>query len=91
MQVHVVFDDQGRIVSIGKPGDVAGRPSGIRAAGVLTEPGQHFKVLELAKEWETEPLLNLHSMLRVEAVGERVRLVASRDFIEPFRRMTEQK
>ena len=90
MVVHVVYDDQGRIVSIGKPGDVSGKPSGIGAAGVLAAPGQYFKTLELPKEFENEPLLNLHSRLRVEAAAGRVRLVESKNFTEPFRR-TETK
>lgn len=91
MLVHVVFDDQGRIVSIGKPGDVGGRPSGIGAAGVLAAPGHSFKTLELPKELENEPLLNLHSQLRVEVAAGRVRLVKSKDFIEPFRGSPEGK
>lgn len=85
MLVHVVYDEQGRIVSIGKPGDVAGRPSGIGGAGVVTAHGQFFKTIELPKELESEPLLNLHSLLRVEAAGANIRLVKSKDFVEPFR------
>lgn len=91
MLVHVVYDDQGRIVSIGKPGDVSGRPSGIRAAGVIAGPGHHFTTLELPKELENEPLLNLHTQLRVEAASGRVHLVNSKGFVEPFRRIAENK
>ena len=86
MLVHLVYDGQGRIVSIGKPGDIGGRASGIGAAGVIADPGHHFATLELPKELENEPLLNLLSQLRVETASG-VRLVHSKGFIEPFRRI----
>lgn len=91
MMVNVVYDDNGMIISIGKPGDVAGKPSGIGAAGVITSPGQHFKTLELPKEHERESLLNLHTLLRVHSAGGKVALVHSKGFIEPFRRADGEK
>jgi len=35
MKAFVVSDDQGRIISISKPGDVGDQPSGIAEAGIF--------------------------------------------------------
>jgi len=91
MRVQIVSDERGRIVSISKPGDVEGKPSGIRAAGVFPEAGQFVHHVELPKELERESLLDLHTNFRVEAKGETIRLVKSSEFLEPYLRSAKKE
>ncbi len=88
MRVLVVADDQGRILSISKPGDVEDSESGIGAAGVLPDLGQRVHSLELSEELASRPLLELHQEFRLELRGAEARLVSGRDFVEPFRRVS---
>ena len=85
MKAFVVSDDQGRIISISKPGDVGDQPSGIAEAGIFPEAGQHIHYIDLPAELEKKPLLDLHTEFRVDLRGERPRLVKAQDFTEPFR------
>jgi len=85
MKVFVVCDDQGRIISINKPGDVGDQPSGISGAGIFPESGQFVHYIELPAEFAKKPLLDLHTELRVDLKNERPRLVKAQDFTESFR------
>ena len=83
MKVQVVSDDRGRILSLSVMGDVRG-VSGIGKAGVLTKPGQSIHTLEIPAEFEKRSLLELHRELRVDATGEKARLVRADHFTEPY-------
>jgi hypothetical protein len=84
VKVLVVSDNQGRIISISRPGDVGDAPSGIGAAGVVPMPGQRIDHVELPKEFESRPLLECHWGLRVEVKDGYVRLVPAKQFREPY-------
>ena len=83
MKVHVVSDDQGRIISLGIPGDVRG-VSGIGKAGVMPKAGQKSHTLEVPPEYRSHALLDLHRALRVEVAGSNARLVSAERFTEPY-------
>ena len=83
MKVHVVSDDQGRIISLGIPGDVRG-VSGIGKAGVMPRAGQKTYMLEVPHEYRDHTLLDLHRTLRVEVAGNKARLVSAEHFTEPY-------
>ena len=85
MKALVIHDDQGRIISVSRPGDVGDEPSGIAGAGILPEPGQYANYVELPEKLKDEQFLDLHKDFRVEVKGEQVRLVKAQDFTEPFR------
>ncbi len=85
MKALILSDAQGRIISIGKPGDVGEEPSGIVGAGIVPEVGQHIHFVDLSAELEKKPLLTLHTEYRVDVKGERASLVRAKDFKEPFR------
>jgi len=83
MKIHVVSDDQGRIISLSIPGDVRG-VSGIGKAGVMPKAGQKSYVLEVPPEYRDHTLLDLHRTLRVEVAGDKARLVSADRFTEPY-------
>jgi hypothetical protein len=85
MRVQVVSDERGRIVSLSVPGDQRGI-SGIAKAGVLPQAGQRVHVLEVPREFEARPLLELHRALRVDVAGDKAQLVPVEKFVEPFLR-----
>ena len=75
MKVMVLSDKKGRIISIGKPGDLAKQPSGIVRAGILPKPGQQVHHIDLPAEFDKKPLPDLCNKLRVDLKGKSARLV----------------
>jgi len=82
MKVQVVSDERGHIVSLSVLGDMRGI-SGIARAGVLPATGQQVHTLDVPAEFEKQPLLDLHRMLRVEGSGSTAKLVHAEQFTEP--------
>jgi hypothetical protein len=85
MRVIVVSDEQGRIISISRPGDVGDAVSGIGAAGIVPEQRQSLNYIQLPEELAERPLLELHTEFRVDTRGDVARLVSAKEFVEPFR------
>lgn len=82
MKVLVVSDDQGRILSLSKSGDIGKQPSAIAEAGILPEPGQHVHYVDLPAGLEKKSLLDLHHELRVDRKGDQARFVKAQEFRE---------
>lgn len=76
MNIQVVSDASGRIISLSSYGDTGPAPSGIAGAGVILERGQRLHTLEVPTELEARPLVELMDLLRVEQRGSTARLVA---------------
>jgi hypothetical protein len=75
MKVSVVSDEQGRIVSVSKFGDVGEKVSGIMKAGVVPERGQTVHEVELPAELHQISLLELHTGFRIDSATGHPRLV----------------
>lgn len=86
MQVQVVSDAQGRIISLSRMGDVGEQVSGITRAGVFAEKDQHVHLVELPEEHRETPLVELHERLRLDVWSGRPRLVPAEKFVEPYLR-----
>ncbi len=80
MQLVVVSDEKGRIISLGRPRDVGGPPSASTVAEA--EPGQQVHYIDLTPELEWKPLLDLHSKYRVDLKAKRPGLVRIEDSTE---------
>lgn len=78
MNVHVVSDGTGRIVSLSVHGDTGPLLSGIANAGVILEKGQQLHVLNVPAEFQERPLVELTDLLKVDLSGSRPKLVAAR-------------
>jgi hypothetical protein len=77
MNVQVVSDDAGRIVSLSMHGDTGPSPSGIANAGVILDKGQRLHALDVPTEFEARSLVELTEVLRVDLTGSSARLVAA--------------
>ena len=75
MNLHVVSDADGRIVSVSVHGDTGPLPSGIANAGVILERGQQLNVLEVPAKFAERPLVELTDLLKVDFGGSRPKLV----------------
>jgi hypothetical protein len=78
VNVHVVSDASGRIISLSVYGDTGPLPSGIANAGVILEVGQQLAALEVPAEFQERPLVELTELLKVDFSGSRPKLVARR-------------
>lgn len=78
MNVHVVSDTTGRIISLSVHGDTGPLPSGIADAGVILEKGQRLDALEVPADFQGRPLVELTDLLTVDLSGRRPKLVAAR-------------
>jgi hypothetical protein len=79
VNLHIVSDANGRIVSMSMHGDTGPLPSGIANAGVILEEGQQLNVLEVPAELAGRPLAELTDMLKVDLSGSRPKLVPMRE------------
>lgn len=77
MNVQVVSDARGRIISISSYGDAGPAPSGIANAGVILERGQQLHALDVPTEFQARPLVELIDLMKVEHRGSTARLVAA--------------
>jgi hypothetical protein len=77
MNVQVVSDHAGRIVSLSMHGDTGPSPSGIANAGVILDEGQRLHALDVPSEFEARSLVELTEVLRVDLTGASARLVAA--------------
>ncbi len=76
MNVQVVSDARGRIISISTPGDTGPAPSGITRSGVVLEEGHHLHALEVPADFQGHTLVELTELLRVASPGSKPMLVA---------------
>jgi hypothetical protein len=76
MKLDVVFDHEGRIVSLSIPGDTGPSPSGIESAGVVVAEGHAAHTLEVPAKLQQRPLVELHEALRVDITSPEPKLVA---------------
>ena len=79
MNLHVVSDANGRIISLSVHGDTGPLPSGIANAGVTLEKGQQLNVLEVPAKFAERPLVELTDLLKVDFSGSRPKLVPVRE------------
>jgi hypothetical protein len=79
VNLHVVSDAKGRIVSVSVHGDTGPLPSGIANAGVVLEKGQQLNVLAVPAKFAERPLVELIDVLKVDLSGPRPKLVPSRE------------
>jgi hypothetical protein len=84
MDVYVVSDELGHIISISRPGDVGEQVSGIARAGVFPESGHQAHLVQLPERFHELPLLELHEQLRLDTTAGAPRLVAAEEFVEPY-------
>jgi hypothetical protein len=75
VNVHVVSDATGRIISMSTFGDAGAAPSGIGNAGVVLDKGQRLHALDVPADLQARSLVELTDMLKVEVRGSRARLV----------------
>jgi hypothetical protein len=78
VNVHIVSDGTGRVISLSVHGDTGPLPSGIANAGVILEEGQQLHVLPVPVEFQERPLVELTDLLKVDFSGSRPKLVAAR-------------
>ena len=92
MQVLVVADKQGKILSVSRLGDVGEMVSGVGRAGVFPLAGQVVHEVELPENLRSRPLLELHSTMQVQVVKGRPSLVPRElERKETKRRETKKK
>jgi hypothetical protein len=75
MQVLVVSNRQGRILSVSRLGDVGEMVSGVGRAGVFPEANQKVHEVEVPEQFTERSLLDLHSTMQVRVVKGRPSLV----------------
>ncbi len=85
MQVTVVCDEKGKIISIGRPGAVGDEPSDAKVEVAVPLPGQQVHKIDLPPEIEKKPFLDLHNEFRVDLKGERPRFVRVQSSTERYR------
>jgi hypothetical protein len=78
VNLHVVSDANGRIISVSVHGDTGPLPSGIANAGVTLEDGQQLNVLEVPSKFAERSLVELTDLLQVDLSGSRPKLVPAR-------------
>jgi len=81
MKLLVVCDQQGKIISLGRPRDVGGAPTA--STVVEAEPGQQVHHIDLTPELEWKPLIDLHNEYRVDLKVKRPCLVRIEHSKEP--------
>jgi hypothetical protein len=72
MKLTVVADQHGNIVSVSQFGDVGDKVSGITKAGVEAGKGYSVLEIEVPRELENTPLLDLHKGYKVDLKGNRL-------------------
>ncbi len=87
MQILVVHNRQGRILSVSRLGDVGEMVSGVARAGVFPQPNQKVHEVEVPDALRELSLLDLHSTMQVRVVKGRPSLVP----VERGRKKTKKK
>lgn len=83
MKVVVLCDELGKIISIGRLGEVGDEPSGTELDDVSPQPGQQAHYIDLPAELEKIQLLALHNQFCLDLKSERPQLVRVRNSAEP--------
>lgn len=83
MKVVVLCDELGKIISIGRLGEVGDEPSGTELDVVGPQPGQQAHYIDLPAELEKIPLLALHNEFCLDLKSERPQFVRVRNSAEP--------
>lgn len=78
MQLTVISDLHGKIISISKLADLGAQPSGIIKSGVIQKENQQVHYIKFTPELIKEPLLKIHSECCVVRKGSRSLLVKIR-------------
>ena len=87
MQILVVSNRQGRILSVSRLGDVGEMVSGVGRAGVFPQANQKVHQVEVPDKFLERSLLDLHSTMQVRVVKGRSELVP----VERGRKKTKKK
>ncbi len=82
MEVVVICDEEGKILSIGRPGPVEDEPSDAPVEIAIPLPGQQVHRVDLPPELEEKPLADLGNEFRVAVQGERSGFVRVGDSAE---------
>lgn len=83
MKVVVLCDELGKIISIGRLGEVGDEPSGTELDVVGPQPGRQVHYIDLPAEFEKIPLLGLHNGFCLDLKSERPQFVRVRNSAEP--------
>lgn len=86
MQIEVVCDEKGTVISIGRPGAVRDEPHDANVEVAVPLPGQQVHKIELPPELEMKPFLDLHNEFRVELKGGRPGFVRVKHSTKPDRK-----
>lgn len=83
MKVVVLCDELGKIISIGRLGEVGDEPSGTELDVVGPQPDRQVHYIDLPAEFEKIPLLALHNEFCLDLKSERPQFVRVRNSAEP--------
>ncbi len=83
MKVVVLCDELGKIISIGRLGEVGDEPSGTELDVVGPQPDRQVHYIDLPAEIEKIPLLAIHNEFCLDLKSERPQLVRFRKSAEP--------
>ena len=83
MEVVVISDEEGRILSIGRSRPVEDGSSDALVENAIPLPGQQIHRVDLPLELQEKPLSDLHNEFRVAVQGELPGFVRVRDSAEP--------
>lgn len=85
MNVIVVCEEQGKIISLSRLGEIADGSSGV--TGVAPLPGQFVHEIHLPEEFQKIPLLELHNKFCVDLKGEHPCFVRVQDLMKPEKKI----
>lgn len=82
MKVSVIHDAQGRIISLSRPEEMK-KVGGFLKVAIVLEPGHRMIELDLSKELEGKPLVEIHRDYQLDL--RKQRLVKIKEFPVPDR------
>jgi hypothetical protein len=72
VKLSVLHDQDGKVLALSRSGPPAATGSGYAKVGILPRQGQMVTEVELGKDLEAVPLLELHKKCRVDAAKARL-------------------
>ena len=72
MKATIIHDEQGQILGISKIGNLKAAGSKFHKVGMIPRPGQHILEIELSKDLDEKPILDLHNGYRVDIATSRL-------------------